>query len=192
MFLTDHTGLTLHYGEEKHKMIVTVTALIFNTGIIYHIGYENGDVEVRDILNGPAVYLGQESFKLPDVRLTTLEVDFTQVVLMSNRYGGSVTVGNDTYTIPSRPEGLGRYNFLDDPEFISRYVRNTMNSSECNSVVQERDNTQPSGEPLTYGSAENRNIQVRARDDTQFERVRYVIDDDFTVRAVPEENISWE
>lgn len=113
MFLTDHTGQTLHYGEEKHKMIVAVTALIFDTGIIFHIGYENGDVEVRDNLNGPAVYLGQESFKLPDVRRTTLEVDFTQVALMSDRYEGSVTVGNDIYTIPSRPAGLGRYNFID-------------------------------------------------------------------------------
>ena len=112
MFLTDHTGQTLHYGEEKHKMIVAVTALIFDTGIIYHIGYENGDVEVRDNLNGPAVYLGQESFKLPDVRLTTLEVDFTQVALMSDRYAGSVTVGNDTYTIPSRPAELEQSDYL--------------------------------------------------------------------------------
>lgn len=112
MFLTDHTGQTLHYGEEKHKMIVAVTAIIFDTGIIYHIGYENGDVEVRDNLNGPAVYLGQESFKLPDVRLTTLEVDFTQVALMSDRYEGRVTVGNDTYVIPSRPEGLEQSDYL--------------------------------------------------------------------------------
>lgn len=167
MFLTDHTGQTLHYGEEKHKMIVAVTALIFDTGIIYHIGYENGDVEVRDNLNGPAVYLGQESFKLPDVRLTTLEVDFTQVTLMSDRYGGSVTVGNDTYTIPSRPAGLEQSDYL-------------------------RELLQRCGEPVTSGSAEDQNIQVRARDVAQFERVRYVVDDDFTVRAVPEENISWE
>lgn len=167
MFLTDHTGQTLHYGEEKHKMIVAVTALIFDTGIIYHIGYENGDVEVRDNLNGPAVYLGQESFKLPDVRLTTLEVDFTQVALMSDRYEGSVTVGNDTYVIPSRHSGLEQSDYLR--ELIQR----------C-------------GVPLTSGSAEDQHTGTMARAVAQFERVRYAIDDYFTVRAVPEENISWE
>ena len=167
MFLTDHTGQTLHYGEEKHKMIVAVTALIFDTGIIYHIGYENGDVEVRDNLNGPAVYLGQESFKLPDVRRTTLEVDFTQVTLMSDRYEGSVTVGTDTYTIPSRPVELEQSDYLRE-------------------LLQRR------GVPLTSRLAEDQNTETRACDNTQSTRVCYVVDDDFTVRAVPEENISWE
>lgn len=167
MFLTDHTGLTLHYSEEKHKMIVAVTALIFDTGIIYHIGYENGDVDVWDKLNGPAVYLGQESFKLPDVRLTTLEVDFTQVALMSDRYEGSVTVGNDTYTISSRHSGLEQSDYWR--ELIQR----------C-------------GVPLTSGLAEDQHTGTMACDNTHSTRVRHVIDDDFSVRAVPEENISWD
>lgn len=77
-------------------------------------------------------------------------------------------------------------------EFISRFVRNNIRSSECDSVVQEREITQPRGEPLTYESTESRNIETKARDVAQFERVRYVIDDGFTVRAVPEENISCE
>lgn len=74
---------------------------MFNNGIIYHVGHENGDVDVFPVLSGLAsIYLGNEVFCLPDIRLSITPIDFSNVRLTEYGYSGLVEVADKVISLP--------------------------------------------------------------------------------------------
>lgn len=74
---------------------------MFDNGIIYHIGHENGDVDVFPVLYGTeGRYLGNEVFLLPDVRYPSIIIDFSSVSIEHDRYEGFVTIDGAITRIP--------------------------------------------------------------------------------------------
>lgn len=191
MILIDHNGSFLPVYEEKGRLITAVTAFLFNNGIIYHIGHENGDVDVFPVLSGTeCIYLGNEVFLLPEIRTSLTTIDFQSVTLTEYGYLGTVKVADKTISLPQYisfdEEPRASYADLASPPEVPRPEFIPTGTPEHTYSIRMQQADLPGGQPVCEPYPRMPNAGP-IYEDTPFAGVYLVREDAFVPEETPQE-----